>query len=151
VQAAQNGLQMKTPEKTLGQQAREFREAQGWNTTRMGEALSTSRQNIESLEKEGNRIPKYIGDLAFLMGTTVDEMLLKAGLTKQARVVTTWPFQSLDYEKIMRLDPASLSKLEGAIVASAHHLKLDIATGENTASESATGSGKSTGSSRRAA
>jgi DNA-binding XRE family transcriptional regulator len=142
---------MKTSEKTLGQQAREFREARGWNTTQMGKELGTSRQNIESLEKEGNRIPKYIGDLAFVMGTTVDEMLLKAGMSKQARVVPTWPFQSLDYEKIRRLDPASLAKLEGAIVASAHHLKLDIATGENTAPQSATASGKYTGLSRRAA
>lgn len=46
----------------------------------MAKAVGTSRQNIESLEASGNRIPKYIGLLAAAMGTSVDQMLTAAGL-----------------------------------------------------------------------
>ncbi len=67
--------------KTLGDQAKEFRLAKGWNTTQMGKAVGTSRQNIESLEEAGNRIPKYLADLAGVLGTTADAMLITAGLS----------------------------------------------------------------------
>jgi DNA-binding XRE family transcriptional regulator len=50
--------------KTLGDQVRAFREERGWNTAEMAKAAHTSRQNIESLEAHGNRIPKYLGALA---------------------------------------------------------------------------------------
>lgn len=73
--------------KTLGEQARAFREARGWNSKQMAEAVGTSRQNIESLEAHGNRIPKYIGQLAVVMGVPVDEMLANAGLAPRKAVV----------------------------------------------------------------
>lgn len=66
--------------KTLGQQVRGFREERGWKTGDLAKKVGTSRQNIESLEATGNRIPKYLGDLAAVMGTTVDQMLAEAGL-----------------------------------------------------------------------
>ena len=71
--------------KTLGEQAKEFRESKGWNSTQMANAVGTSRQNIESLEGAGNRIPKYLGDLAKAMGRSVDDMLVMAGLASKAR------------------------------------------------------------------
>jgi transcriptional regulator with XRE-family HTH domain len=66
--------------KTLGDQAKAFRGAKGWTTRQLAEAVGTSRQNIESLEASGNRIPKYLGKLADVMDTTVDDMLAQAGL-----------------------------------------------------------------------
>jgi transcriptional regulator with XRE-family HTH domain len=75
--------------KSLGAQVREFREARGWNTTQMADAIratrmpgtdKTSRQNIEGLEAAGNRYPKYIAALARVMGKSVDDMLAQAGL-----------------------------------------------------------------------
>jgi transcriptional regulator with XRE-family HTH domain len=66
--------------KTLGDQAKAFRGAKGWTTRQLAEAVGTSRQNIESLEANGNRIPKYLGKLAAVMGTTADDMLADAGL-----------------------------------------------------------------------
>lgn len=64
--------------KTIGEQAKEFREAKGWNSTRMAKEVGTSRQNIESLELRGNRKPHYIVDLARVMGTTVDGLMMGA-------------------------------------------------------------------------
>lgn len=66
--------------KTLGEQVRAFREARGWNSKQMADAVGTSRQNIESLEQHGNRIPKYIGALATVMGRQLDDILKQAGL-----------------------------------------------------------------------
>lgn len=77
VQGAQNYLHMKT---TLGQQVQDFRKARGWKAADLAREVGTSRQNIESLEGAGNRIPKYLGKLAQVMGTTVDAMLAQAGL-----------------------------------------------------------------------
>lgn len=76
MQAAQNGLLMKT----IGDQVKAFREELSWNTTQMAKAVGTSRQNIESLEASGNRIPKYLGALAATMRRPVDDILREAGL-----------------------------------------------------------------------
>ncbi len=61
--------------KTIGEQAQEYREARGWSTREMADAVGTSRQNIETLEKRGDRQPRYVGELARVMGTTVDDLL----------------------------------------------------------------------------
>jgi hypothetical protein len=66
--------------KTLGEQVKAFRDEKGWNTTQMAKAVGTSRQNIESLEAHGNRIPKYLGGLAAVMERPVDDLLAEAGL-----------------------------------------------------------------------
>lgn len=65
--------------KTVGEQAREFRLARGWNTLEMATAVSrhhpdgpVSRQVIEQLEKAGARRPRYMAALAKTMGTTVE-------------------------------------------------------------------------------
>jgi transcriptional regulator with XRE-family HTH domain len=60
--------------KKIGDQAKEFRLNQGWNTTEMGIAVGTSRQNIESLEARGNRTPRYLVKLAKVMGVTTDAL-----------------------------------------------------------------------------
>ncbi len=67
--------------RTLGDQAKAFRESRGWNSKQMADYVGTSRQNIESLELHGNRIPKYLGKLAAAMGRSVDEVLAEADLS----------------------------------------------------------------------
>jgi phage repressor protein C with HTH and peptisase S24 domain len=61
--------------RSVGDQAREYRLARGWNTRQMAEAVGTSRQNIENLEAGDARKPQYIVELARAMGTTVDVLL----------------------------------------------------------------------------
>ena len=61
--------------KTIGEQAKAFREARGWSPKEMAAACKTSRQNIETLEAKGARTPRYIKDLARVMGTTVDVLM----------------------------------------------------------------------------
>lgn len=67
--------------KTIGEKAKEFRLSKGWNTTRMGKEVGTSRQNIEKLEEVGNRKPSYILSLARVMGVTVDDLMNEATIT----------------------------------------------------------------------
>lgn len=67
--------------KTIGEQAKEFRLSKGWNTTRMGKEVGTSRQNIEKLEEVGNRKPSYIVSLARVMGVTVDDLMRGATIS----------------------------------------------------------------------
>lgn len=76
MQAEQNLLRMRT----LGDQVKAFRVAREWTTKRLADEVGTSRQNIESLEAHGNRIPKYLAVLAKVMGTSVDRMMEEAGL-----------------------------------------------------------------------
>lgn len=66
--------------KTIGSQAKEFRIAKGWNSTKMAKEVGTSRQNIEHLEERGGITPKYVAELARVMGMTVDDLI--AGLYK---------------------------------------------------------------------
>lgn len=66
--------------KSLGDQVREFREANRWDARRLAAEVGTSRQNIEGLERAGNRIPKYLGALAIVMKTPADVLLRRAGL-----------------------------------------------------------------------
>lgn len=67
--------------KTIGQQAKEFREWQGWNYSRMAREVSrrhgaaVSRQAITQLEDVGDRKPQYLQALAQLMETTTDALL----------------------------------------------------------------------------
>jgi transcriptional regulator with XRE-family HTH domain len=114
-QEAQNGL----PMKSLGTQVREFREQRGWDAQKMAAAVGTSRQNIQSLEKTGNRIPKYLGRLAMVMGRPVDDLLATAGLSPEAidsaphagepgtayHVLPTlpWPFPKVSVERVLAL------------------------------------------------
>ena len=61
--------------KTIGEIAKEFRELKGWNTTKMAKEVGTSRQSIENLEAVGGRTPRYVKDLARVIGITVDDLL----------------------------------------------------------------------------
>ena len=61
--------------KTIGDQAKAFRVARGWSVKEMAAACKTSRQNIETLEAKGDRVPRYIKELAHVMGTTVDTLM----------------------------------------------------------------------------
>jgi transcriptional regulator with XRE-family HTH domain len=61
--------------KTIGEQAKAFREARGWSVKEMAAACGTSRQNIETLEAKGDRTPRYIKELARVMGTKVDVLM----------------------------------------------------------------------------
>lgn len=64
--------------KNIGERAKEFREARGWNTSEMARAVGTSRQNIESLEATGDRKPRYLTALARVMGVSTDDLLSSA-------------------------------------------------------------------------
>lgn len=61
--------------KTIGDQAKAFRLARGWSVKEMAAACKTSRQNIETLEAKGDRVPRYVKELAHVMGTTVDTLM----------------------------------------------------------------------------
>ena len=67
--------------KTIGEKVKEFRESKGWNTTRMAKEVGTYRQSIENLEAKGDRKPRYIIDLARVMGMTVDDLMGAATAT----------------------------------------------------------------------
>lgn len=75
-QPLQNPLLMKS----IGDQVREYRTQHGLNAAQFAKLVGTRRQNIEQLEEAGNRIPKYLGKLAEVLGISADEMLAKAGL-----------------------------------------------------------------------
>lgn len=88
--------------KTVGEQAKEFRLAKKWNTTRMAKEVGTSRQNIEHLEARGDITPKYIAELAKVMGMSVDALLgSRAAATLTAPMLTVQasggPTQLSDY------------------------------------------------------
>lgn len=61
--------------KTVGEQAQAFREWKEWSVKEMALKCGTSRQNIETLEGTGGRVPRYVKKLAEVMGTTVDVLL----------------------------------------------------------------------------
>ncbi|MNX77604.1 LexA repressor [compost metagenome] len=67
--------------KSIGEQAKEFRDSQGWTYTRMAKEVSrrhgsaVSRQAITQLEDVGDRKPQYLQALALVMGTTTDALL----------------------------------------------------------------------------
>jgi SOS-response transcriptional repressor LexA len=67
--------------KSIGEQAREFREAMGWTYTEMAKAVQrhaagqkVNRQKIKQLEDTPERVPRYIAALARTMGTTVEAL-----------------------------------------------------------------------------
>lgn len=70
--------------KTIGEQAKEFREGMGWGFARMVEeinkhtedGLEVQRQSYTKLESVGDRMPGYLLQLAYAMGTK-PEVLLK--------------------------------------------------------------------------
>lgn len=62
---------------TLGKKVKAFRTApeRKWSAERMAQEVGTSRQNIQNLESKGFGHPRYIADLARVMGTSVDVLL----------------------------------------------------------------------------
>jgi transcriptional regulator with XRE-family HTH domain len=78
--------------KTIGDQAKAFRVARGWSVKEMAAACKTSRQNIETLEAKGDRVPRYVKELAHVMGTTVDTLMegrYRVGVAPIAQVPAT--------------------------------------------------------------
>jgi transcriptional regulator with XRE-family HTH domain len=65
---------------SLGKKVKAFRTApeRKWTLDRMAKEVGTSRQNISNLESKGFGQPRYIADLARVMGTTVDVLLENA-------------------------------------------------------------------------
>lgn len=67
--------------KSIGQQAKEFRTAMGWNWVEMAAAVSRNspvpvlRQSIKNLEDAGDRMPSYLRALAKTMGVSSDTLL----------------------------------------------------------------------------
>lgn len=114
--------------KTLGDQAKAFRESRGWNTTDLAKAVGTSRQNIESLEEHGNRIPKYIGDLALAMGKSVDQLLVDARLAKPALLEVRkvagapWPFKLVERDRYEMLDDLEKGAVQAEMQRSIENL-----------------------------
>lgn len=66
---------MTAVKRSIGEQVKEFRLFKGWNTSQMAKAVGTSRQNIEMLESNPERTPRYMKSVAKCMGVTVDELL----------------------------------------------------------------------------
>lgn len=61
--------------RSVGEQVKAFREAQGWSVARMAREAKTTRQNIEHLEARPALQPRYIDRLARVMGTSVETLL----------------------------------------------------------------------------
>lgn len=73
--------------KSIGEQAREFRQSKGWSYAQMAREVqkhfktgTVSRQKITQLEEKGDRRPHYIGALAKTMGTTIEALESGRGL-----------------------------------------------------------------------
>lgn len=39
-----------------------------------------------------------------------------------------WPFEGIDYDKVLTLDPAEIRRLEGAMLLTAGQMRIDIST-----------------------
>lgn len=61
--------------KTIGEQVKAFRDHMNWSVKRLAEEVGTSRQNIESMESKGGRTPRYLPQLARVMGVSVDDLM----------------------------------------------------------------------------
>lgn len=61
--------------KSLGEQVEAFMRAKGLNPSGLARLVGTNRQNIDNLKKREFGQPRYIKELASVMGTTVDELL----------------------------------------------------------------------------
>lgn len=69
----------------IGELVRAWREApeRQWSVAYMAKLVGTSRQNIENLEAGKIALPKYICELADVMGTTTDSLLGRRALTAE--------------------------------------------------------------------
>lgn len=62
--------------RTKGTIVKAWREARGWSPARLADEVGTSRQNIENLEKDTVDQPRYLRQLALVMGyESTDELL----------------------------------------------------------------------------
>ena len=55
-------------------------------------------------------------------------MLLPDGYALKSATSSPWPFHVLDAQKVMALDPAARSRLEGAFLVIASQLRLDVSS-----------------------
>lgn len=123
--------------KSLGEQTRAFREEKGLTSTELAAKVGTSRQNIESLEARGNRIPKYLGSLAAAMGRTVDDMLAEAGLHSPGnRRIAVAEEPESQYLPGFEALTVPLLASPGSMGAGAEQLHDDVVVGRMTLSPS---------------
>lgn len=62
---------------TLGELVKEWRTRSGLTTRQLADRVGhkVKRQHIEQLEAAGDRLPRYLAELAEAMGTTADQLL----------------------------------------------------------------------------
>lgn len=99
----------------------------------MAREVGTSRQNIENLESKGYGQPRYIAELARVMGTSVDDLLGKTpddGLVLRAEILSTSEWGHLkQYRELIpsdkqEIDQATHARLEKMREARREHMKL---------------------------
>jgi transcriptional regulator with XRE-family HTH domain len=100
--------------KTIGERAQEFRLSKKWNTTRMAKEVGTSRQSIENLEATGSRSPRYIVDLARVMGLTVDELMSPTPYEKLGEI---FPPNSQNFKPNQSLAPVDSARPATNLIA----------------------------------
>ena len=120
---------------TLKERIEEIQEKMGWDNQAMGNVAGVSRSAVAQWRGQGSKIIHSIGNMQAAENlereTGYAALWIAKGegpkLISQAKQsALPWPFTEIDENKVRSLGKSDLTKLEGAFLAAAGHVGLDI-------------------------
>ena len=119
----------------LKERIEEVQAKTGWNDTQMAKAAGVSRSAVAQWAGKGSKIIHAITDVEVALKlereTGYSALWIAKGIgpkqAKQRAAAEFWPFQTIDEQKVLALDPQKeRMQLEGAILLAAAQLGLDV-------------------------
>ncbi|WP_203564753.1 helix-turn-helix domain-containing protein, partial [Bordetella pseudohinzii] len=118
---------------TIHQRIKSLREALGLSMEQLAERVSVSWQTVQQWEN-GKTAPKRarLEAVAKALGTTAEYLAVgQSAAPRDARsedklAATAWPFLSIPEERIRKLTPVQLDRLEGAIALALGQLEIGL-------------------------
>ena len=119
----------------LKERIEEVKASMNWNDTQMANAAGVSRSAVSQWAGKGSKIIHTIGDVEVALNleraTGYSALWIAKGVghkkMKDRLSAESWPFISIDDQKVRALDPdRERMQLEAAILLSAAQLGLDV-------------------------
>lgn len=118
---------------TIHQRIKSLRETLGLSMEQLAERVSVSWQTVQQWEN-GKTAPKRarLEAVAQALGTSAEYLAVGQAVTPNdsmaegSPAASTWPFPSIPEEKVRKLTPTQLSKLEGAIALALGQLDMGL-------------------------
>lgn len=110
----------------LGNNIRFHRERLKWTLEKLSERSGVDVGTISALEIRNSGRSKYAAQICAALGFTVEQLSDETFDWEGFQAAAAWPFSLVDERKFRALSKEDRDRVETALIAIAHNLKIDL-------------------------